>query len=88
MEFQDFPRFPGKSGKYEIHPPKRCTRLDWTDQSEPGGMGSDAASENLHTKRCPAVRDRARGSEYAKCHIIQKDKSESIFYFWKSQLRL
>ena len=28
MDFRDFPRFPGKSGKYEIHPPKLCAGLD------------------------------------------------------------
>ena len=28
MEFKDFPRFLGKSGKYEIHPPKLCASLD------------------------------------------------------------
>ena len=27
MEFQDFPTFLGKSGKYEIHPPKLCASL-------------------------------------------------------------
>ena len=27
MEFQDFPRILGKSGKYEIHPPKLCASL-------------------------------------------------------------
>ena len=27
MEFQDFPRFLGNSGKYELHPPKLCAGL-------------------------------------------------------------
>ena len=26
-EFKDFPMFLGKSGKYEIHPPKLCASL-------------------------------------------------------------
>ena len=31
MEFQDFPRFLGKSGKYEIHLPKLCAGIIPTD---------------------------------------------------------
>ena len=27
MEFKDFPMFLGKSGKYEIHPPKLCAGM-------------------------------------------------------------
>ena len=27
MDFRDFPRMLGKSGKYEIHPPKLCASL-------------------------------------------------------------
>ena len=30
MEFQDFPMFLGKSGKYEIHPPKLCAGISAT----------------------------------------------------------
>ena len=30
MEFKDFPRFLGKSGKYEIHPPKFCAGIEST----------------------------------------------------------
>ena len=33
MEFQDFPMFLGKSGKYEIHPPKLCAGIDRTTAS-------------------------------------------------------
>ena len=28
VEFKDFPRFLGKSGKYEIHPPKLCAGIE------------------------------------------------------------
>jgi len=27
MDFHDFPMFLGKSGKFEIHPPKLCASL-------------------------------------------------------------
>merc|ERR1719263_171336 len=38
MAFQDFPRFPGKSGRYEIHPPKLCASLPRCVAAEDEGM--------------------------------------------------
>ena len=32
MESKDFPMFLGKSGKYEIHPPKLCASLTWREE--------------------------------------------------------
>ena len=34
MEFNDFPMFLGKSGKYEIHPPKLCAGIGRTKAAE------------------------------------------------------
>ena len=53
MEFKDFPMFLGKSGKYEIHPPKLCASLGGTIRYV-GPMVEEAADDS--TKVSPIRR--------------------------------
>ena len=49
MIFHDFPMFPGKSGKYEIHPPKLCASIlghvaEWKGRAAFAGGGFQRAA--------------------------------------------
>ena len=54
MDFRDFPMILGKSGKYEIHPPKLCAGLQeqmrMTQEAGPS-IGKDGREE--FTRRVP-----------------------------------
>ena len=71
MEFQDFPMFLGKSGKYEIHPPKLCASLGHT--RGPARERSAAPAER-DRRETLAERDRRDGC-VRRCAGLCSEKS-------------
>ena len=49
MDFRDFPKIIGKSGKYEIHPPKLCAPLPGTAGPSVASQAHDGPAFGLHT---------------------------------------
>ena len=59
IEFQDFQLFLGKSGKYEIHPPKLCARLPLSSFQSAQCRGVCSACTTLATWDCFSITDAA-----------------------------
>ena len=72
MDFHDFPMILGKSGKYEIHPPKLCAS---PFRTFPGMCGGGAHAREFAEDRRLAVRRQPQEVE-GHVRVRQREREE------------